>query len=198
MYDATGAWEQAHRDFAWEYLGSTGSEAVTRRNIMNSDHWDHCTTPVKLDFAVQVLLHYRLLDILTTVLDLPIHPDRRNARQVYHPRLPNRIEQVSREIIFRSLSEKSRLVASLHLQLAFPRRQIRKDHPKRSKPTDRTSICATFRVLDNFSTITSSPHRPHQSPECHLAHPGHQLSQGNGQHSAPRFCFVLVQHGESL
>jgi hypothetical protein len=63
--------------------------------MMDSDYWGHCTTPAKLDFGVQVLLRYRLLDILANVLDVPAHADRRNTPQVTHPRLHQRIEQAS-------------------------------------------------------------------------------------------------------
>lgn len=95
MYDRHGSWEHVHRDFAWEYLGGGDNGDNTARDlILDSDHWDHCTTPPRIDFAVQVLLKYKLLDILANVLGCAPHPGRKIYGQVPYPKLPNRMEKV--------------------------------------------------------------------------------------------------------
>jgi hypothetical protein len=61
---------------------------------MDVDHWQGCTSAPKLDFAVQVLLRYKLMDILANVLDCQRHPNRRVTPQSALPHLPQRMEQV--------------------------------------------------------------------------------------------------------
>ena len=96
MYDRHGSWEHVHHDFAWEYLGGGHNDVNTAHDmILDSEHWDHCTTPPKIDFAVQVLLKYKLLDILANVLGCEAHPERKIYGQVPYPKLPNRMEKVS-------------------------------------------------------------------------------------------------------
>lgn len=95
QYDETGSFEHSHRAFAWEFLGGDSDEQVTRESLLNYDYWNGRTTPAKLEFAVNVLLRYWLLNILANVLGCPQHPQHVVAPQVSLTQLPKRVQEVS-------------------------------------------------------------------------------------------------------
>lgn len=96
-FDKDHAFVHQDRDFVWEYLGGTitDKDEDTRSTMMDMNYWEKCTTPTKMDSAVHVLLRYKLLDILSGVLDLEKHPSRVQVPQVALPMLPTRVQQVN-------------------------------------------------------------------------------------------------------
>jgi hypothetical protein len=120
-----GSFEHSHRDFAWEYLGGAKDQSKARETILNLDHWDRVTTPNKMDFAVHVLLRYRLLDILANVLGCEIHSQKKVFAQVPHPPLPTRVDQVNDPVIFGHRYSKATLAPYLLGKLASQCGKIR-------------------------------------------------------------------------
>src|ERR1700677_2671510 len=96
MLDKVYAFEHHDRDFVWEYLGGAilNQDEDARLTMMDMDHWEKITTPTKMDSAVNVLLRYKLLDILSGVMDLGQHPNRVIIPQVALSGLPTRVQQV--------------------------------------------------------------------------------------------------------
>ena len=94
-FDKVHSFEHHHRDFIWEYLGcQLGNQNVdARSNMLNLDHWENSTLAT-MESAVHVLLRYKLLDILSGVLDVETHPGRHTIPQVPIPNLPLRVQQV--------------------------------------------------------------------------------------------------------
>ena len=96
-FDKEHAFEHQDRDFVWEYLGGGIGEKPedARSTMMDLHYWEKSTTPAKMDSAVHVLLRYKLLDILSGVLDLEKHPNRVIIPQVVlGGQLPTRLQQV--------------------------------------------------------------------------------------------------------
>ena len=70
-FDKVDSFQHIHSDFIWEYLGCPlqNVDVNAQSNMLNLDHWEH-STPASRESAVHVLLHYKLLDILSGVLDV--------------------------------------------------------------------------------------------------------------------------------
>lgn len=98
-FDKVQSFEHHHRDFIWEFLGcQRGNHSVDARSTMlNLDHWDN-STPATMESAVHVLLRYKLLDILSGVLEIETHPARQTISQVPMSNLPGRVQQVCTSI----------------------------------------------------------------------------------------------------
>jgi hypothetical protein len=65
--------------------------------MLNLDHWDN-STPATMESAVHVLLRYKLLDILSGVLEIETHPDKQTISQVPMSNLPHKVQQVCTSI----------------------------------------------------------------------------------------------------
>ena len=65
--------------------------------MLNLDQWDN-STPATMESAVNVLLRYKLLDILSGVLDIEAHPDKQTMSQVPMSNLPYKVQQVRTSI----------------------------------------------------------------------------------------------------
>ena len=65
--------------------------------MLNLDHWDN-STPATMESAVHVLLRYKLLDILSGVLEIETHPDKHTMSQVPMSNLPHKVQQVCTSI----------------------------------------------------------------------------------------------------
>ena len=65
--------------------------------MLNLDHWDN-STPATMESAVHVLLRYKLLDILSGVLEIETHPDKHTMSQVLMSNLPHKVQQVCTSI----------------------------------------------------------------------------------------------------
>ena len=96
MLDKVHAFKHHDRDFVWEYLGGAilNPDEDARLTMMDMDHWEKITTPMKMDSAINVLLRYKLLDILSGVMDPGQHPNRVIIPQVALSELPTRVQQV--------------------------------------------------------------------------------------------------------
>ena len=81
----------------WEYLGGeiADKDEDARSTMMDLHHWERSTTPAKMDSAINVILRYKLLDILSGVLDLQKHPNRMIIPQVVLGELPTRVQQAN-------------------------------------------------------------------------------------------------------
>ena len=80
----------------WEYLDGVivNQDEDARSTMMDMDHWEKIITPMKMDSAVNILLWYKLLDILSGVMDLGQHPNSVIIPQVALSGLPTRVQQV--------------------------------------------------------------------------------------------------------
>lgn len=93
-YDREGSFQHADREFAWDYLRVGGEDNSARESLLDIHRWDSATSAAKMDFAVHVLLRYRLLDVVSNVLGCEKHPLRKTYSKV-NVELPTRVEQVS-------------------------------------------------------------------------------------------------------
>jgi len=93
-YDQVGSYQHVDREFAWDYLRVGGEQDDSaRQSLMDIHRWDSSTTAAKMDYAVHVLLRYKLLDVLSNVLGCEKHPLRKTQRKL-NVELPNRVERV--------------------------------------------------------------------------------------------------------
>ena len=106
QYDMNGAFKHIHRDFAWEYLSGSQRHVDARQSLLDLQHWAMCTSDHKMDFAVQSLLRYKLIDILANILGVMPHPERQMSPQVPMHSLPKKVEKLRNPLLCFFLKQK--------------------------------------------------------------------------------------------
>lgn len=84
-----------------------------------------------MDSAVHVLLRYKLLDILSGVLDVATHPARQTISQVPMTNLPTKVQHVSTGHLSISLLYQYLVVTNIFVQLDTLHRCFPQDHAER-------------------------------------------------------------------
>jgi hypothetical protein len=97
--------------------------------MLSLERWEN-STPTRMESAVNVLLRYKLLDILSGVLDVPTHPDRHATPQVSIPNLPTRVHQVSKFQLKQQLCPDNFADSDISFGLDILHRQFPQDFDK--------------------------------------------------------------------
>ena len=77
----TDSFQQADRQFAWNYLGGNKAKNEARSTILDLNKYQQSQSN-QIDSAVDGLMGYRLIDILANVLNCEKNPTRQSSPTV--------------------------------------------------------------------------------------------------------------------